>query len=845
MLLDVVADKTGYPAEMLALEMDLEGDLGVDSIKRVEILSAMKERVPGLPEVDPAEMGALRTLGQIVEKLAAEGPSLPFDHAAADREVELPRNTDPRLGRFELRAVPAPASGLVRPLPDGGMIAVVGGPEAVAEAVVDALRGAGRDAARLDLDALASADPAGLVLLHGLADPTADIEGVHLDAFEAARRCAESMSTRGGLLVTVQDTGGDFGLSGAGERAWLSGFAGLARTATQEWPAAVVKAIDIEQGGRDPAAIARALVQEILDGGPELEVGLGSDEQRITLRDERVDLVRPGSPPLGSDDVVVVSGGGRGVTAATVVALARATGARFLLLGRTVLADEPPCCAGVDGDAALKRALLADARARGETPRPAAIGRQVATILANREIRRTLARIEQAGGKARYASVDITDVHALQAALHRVRADWGPITGVIHGAGVLRDKRIADKSRDDFLLVWRTKVAGLQALLDATATDPLRVLAVFSSVAARCGNQGQVDYAMANEVLNKVAQAEATRRPGCVVRSLGWGPWEGGMVTPALKARFESLGVPLIPLDVGARMLVDELAGDRPDAVGLVLGGRPRIGRPLASTGPDEMVLTIHVRRDRHPYLADHAIDGVPVVPVVLVVEWFARAARAFRSDLHLAGIEQLKVLRGVRLQGFDADGDTLHIAVRQLDNGDGVLLALELRDPAGRPHYRALARLQESPRPVRATPPPVALEPWDGPIYGDPLFHGPRFQVIRDVEGVSAEGCAARLDGVEAAGWSFDAWQTDVAALDGGLQLALLWTRRALGGASLPTAVGRIHLGRIGKGRLRAVLTGRTASAGKGLSDLVLVDADGVTVAELHDIETHLLPRG
>ena len=61
--------------------------------------------------------------------------------------------------------------------------------------------------------------------------------------------------------------------------------------------------------------------------------------------------------------------------------------------------------------------------------------------------------------------------------------------------------------------------------------------------AARCGNQGQVDYAMANEVLAKVAAREAKARPGAIVRALQWGPWEGGMVTKELKARFDSLGV--------------------------------------------------------------------------------------------------------------------------------------------------------------------------------------------------------------------------------------------------------------------------------------------------------------
>nr|MBX2803673.1 acyltransferase domain-containing protein [Myxococcales bacterium] len=75
LLLDVVADKTGYPADMLDMSMALESDLGIDSIKRVEILSAVREAAPGLPEVDTAEMAKLNTLGQVVDHLRSALPA--------------------------------------------------------------------------------------------------------------------------------------------------------------------------------------------------------------------------------------------------------------------------------------------------------------------------------------------------------------------------------------------------------------------------------------------------------------------------------------------------------------------------------------------------------------------------------------------------------------------------------------------------------------------------------------------------------------------------------------------------------------------------------------------------
>ncbi|MFN6565882.1 polyketide synthase [Dendronalium sp. ChiSLP03b] len=68
-LLAITSEKTGYPVEMLELDMDMEADLGIDSIKRVEILGTMQEMYPNLPKPNIEELGELRTIGQIVDYL--------------------------------------------------------------------------------------------------------------------------------------------------------------------------------------------------------------------------------------------------------------------------------------------------------------------------------------------------------------------------------------------------------------------------------------------------------------------------------------------------------------------------------------------------------------------------------------------------------------------------------------------------------------------------------------------------------------------------------------------------------------------------------------------------------
>ncbi|NQU65167.1 MAG: acyltransferase domain-containing protein [SAR324 cluster bacterium] len=69
-LLEVISEKTGYQSEMLELNMDMEADLGIDSIKRVEILNGIQEKLPDLPQINPEELSELRTLGQIVEHMS-------------------------------------------------------------------------------------------------------------------------------------------------------------------------------------------------------------------------------------------------------------------------------------------------------------------------------------------------------------------------------------------------------------------------------------------------------------------------------------------------------------------------------------------------------------------------------------------------------------------------------------------------------------------------------------------------------------------------------------------------------------------------------------------------------
>jgi len=867
LMLAVVAEKTGYPADMLNLGMDLEGDLGIDSIKRVEILSAVADQVPDLRSVDMGHMGSLRTLGAIVEYMKGLGqpgesapaaaPATSPAAAALNAPVVpaampvLAAKAAPPLGRFALELIAAPATGLAQPgLLSGGDVWVTGSPE-LDEALAAELRARGVNAkATASLPSGATA----CVYLGGLRE-VADVDGaiaVNREGFALARLLAGRLEKERGLFVTVQDTGASFGTGPMDPlRAWLAGLPALAKTAGQEWPQASLKAVDLERGGRAPAALAKALVAELLEGGGEADVALPAAGGRFTLRSV-AKPVSAGAPVIVPGDVVVVSGGARGVTAACLEEWARESRARFVLLGRTPLSKEPSPCAGITDEAGLKKALLAEARDQGQSPAPAELGARVHEVLSNREIRRTLAAIAAAGGEVRYEAVSVDDAAALGTVLARVRSEWGPVAGLVHAAGVLADRKISQKTDEQFDRVFDTKVKGLRALLAATADDPLKLLCVFSSVSARCGNNGQADYAMANEVLAKVACAESRRRPEILVKSFGWGPWEGGMVTPQLKERFASLGVPMIPLATGARMFVDEVRGAERADVELVFGGEPK-AEALLFAGAEARVqeLELKVQRGSHGYLEGHSIKGTPVIPVVLAAEWLSRAARSFRPGLALAALHDIKVLKGIRLGGFDNGGDRFVIQARQVLGGVGTWLQLDVRGSAGTHHYSARAELLSELGTPEPELPELELGEWSGePIYQDLLFHRGAFELIEEVEGISDHGAGGRVMGVERAGWpngTANPWQLDVAALDGGLQVAVLYAQRMLGRENLPTTIGELRSYRSAPapGVVSVAAYRRKVGSLGVTTDIHFTDDKGRRLAALLGVETHAYPAG
>jgi acyl transferase domain-containing protein/NAD(P)-dependent dehydrogenase (short-subunit alcohol dehydrogenase family) len=517
-LIEVVGEKTGYPADLLDLDMQLDSDLGIDSIKRVEILSGVQERMPHLPTVDPDRLGSFRTLRQILEFLEAgssKGTQTPEAATAAEpRFLEVGSEDQGNPGAQPadqpLRVwTPQPVS--LDPTRERNRPSLV--PEAeiwVSDdgtglgAAVCASLGASGLRGRLfrshdwrDLEGLEQL--AGLIILAPVAAEES-CAGAALEAFRMIRAAARGLnhaSERGGsVLLTVSRLDGAFGLGGVQEPVSLGSAAllGMVKTASREWPQVRCKALDLDAGFRDLDAAASWIVEELLRDGP-LELGM-SPRGTVGVQLAAVDRPCPALPlrRLNSGDLVVISGGARGITAEVAVALAAEFQPQLVLLGRTPPpAAEPEWLLPLRGEAEIKEGILRHDSEAGRTPQ--SVHEAYRKIVDRREIARTLARIAACGGSARYHAVDIRNAFAVSEAIGRFQAEAGPVRGLIHGAGVLADRRIEDQTEEQFARVFATKVEGIHALFGAVDPSQLRFLYLFSSSTARFGRAGQIAYA--------------------------------------------------------------------------------------------------------------------------------------------------------------------------------------------------------------------------------------------------------------------------------------------------------------------------------------------------------------
>jgi hypothetical protein len=324
------------------------------------------------------------------------------------------------------------------------------------------------------------------------------------------------------------------------------------------------------------------------------------------------------------------------------------------------------------------------------------------------------------------------------------------------------------------------------------------------------------------------------------------------MVTPGLAKLFEKAGVELVGLQAGADALAREVESiDEWPQVVLMNGQPPARGQPLhgAKAPAAEQRFDVLVNAVTHPFLDGHRIKGAAVVPAVMVLEWFARAAAVMHPTLVVTACRDLRVLRGVPVDAFDQRGVRLVVNLKTLATDPAKTeLEAKLFDDQDRPRYSAVVEMASAPPAAPAGLPGVPADgkawPWTlEEAYSEILFHRGPFATVRSLGLLSESGASGSAVGLRAVGWPDAAWTTDVALMDGGVQIAALWGTHILGRLPLPTHVGSFHLYASGPvaSPVRCLVRGKRVGQHRVLADLAYVLDDGRVICTMHDLDFHL----
>ena len=729
----LVAERAELPPTAVAEGNRLLGDLHLNSISVSQIVVEAARRLGLRPPASPTDF-AHATVAEVARALEEMARLAPTDGEAAD--VAVPPGVDSWVRAFTVEWVP-------RALPRYRASQTADGSWRV-------IAPAGHPLAPLDL-------PGSGVALCLPPEPGEE----HVPLFlEAAR--AVLVAPRPVRFLLVQQGGGG---------------GGFARTLHLEMPDVAVRVVDLPFDHPQAAAWAAAEAAAGADGYAEALYDTAGVRRVPVLRllPEQA-AVEP--LPLGPDDVLLVTGGGKGITAESALAIAQATGARLALLGRSL----------PEADA---------------------------------ELAANLERMKAAGARVLYLSADVADAAAVRAAVARAESELGPVTALLHGAGTNQPRLLGSLDEEGFRRTLAPKVRGFANLLAAVDPARLRLVVSFGSIIARTGLKGEADYATANEWLRLATERLGREHPGCRCLTLDWSVWSGVGMGERL-GTLENLireGITPIPPDTGLAMLRELLARSLPTGSVVVAGrfGEPPtleverpelplrrfLEKPRAFYPGVELVVDAEISADTDPYLADHVFRGEPLFAAVLGLEAMAQTAMALVGTAELPVFEEVELRRPVAVP----PGRATTVRVAALVRGLG-RVEVALRDAStgfAADHFRAVCRFADPEADPGLLLPEsdgrLPIEP-EGDLYGNGgiLFHRGRFQRLGGYRQLSATECLAEIVPDGHAAWFGGYLPPELVLGDPGARDAAIHGIQACIPHStlLPVGVDRIVAGRI-----------------------------------------------
>lgn len=198
---------------------------------------------------------------------------------------------------------------------------------------------------------------------------------------------------------------------------------------------------------------------------------------------------------------------------------------------------------------------------------------RIAMVSKSLEVGRTLEALKSMGTDATYVSCDVTDDNDVQRVFASIRARSRQIAGIVHGAGIAKDRLLGDMTADDFSEVVKVKVLGTWNLFRAVDRETLKFFVGLSSISV-LGNPGQANYSAGNRCMSDLMRRLSEEHPEILFRCLTLPPIEGaGMAEhPEIRELLTLRGIDYLHVDELAELFFREICIPRPSDVVVTFG---------------------------------------------------------------------------------------------------------------------------------------------------------------------------------------------------------------------------------------------------------------------------------
>ena len=602
-LREAFAERTGYPLELIEADLDLEADLGIDSVKRVEVVGHVGEVLGvDVKELDFSQALSVSDIAEVLvgsqnvevadaQRTEAGASDAQLDSVTIKYEDESSRTAH----RYVPQSVRIKSLGAERTILPGDAILVTAADQSVNDAVRKVLEELSLtvieipgDASEATIKRLTSSDRlrrvstvVDLSVLRPHADILSegdawwqDVEGQYTTVFSVAQATYETLQSHGehASWISVTSSGGMSGMDLRTVGDPIGGLtAGFVKTLALELRQMHTRIVDFDVV--EPSSLAGALRTELTHKAVNEESEIGYIEgDRYTVRVLPVPVSssdRAVRQSLSTDSCVVMSGGSRGIVRECALALAEQRNIPVVLLGRSD-PDDPemkPWLAYSDEDWANARA---EVMRQGRTRRPEAsvaeLSDEYRRITYTRQLVTNLADIESRTDKIHYLVCDVSDPDQVDKAMAQARSRFGKIGAIVHGAGLESFGAIPRKSLKKTAKAIAVKARGFQNLLRATAEDDLSAFISFGSISGRFGMDGQSDYTAGASLLAQMAHIMSrsqSQNPRTIpFITMEWTAWgEVGMATnpEVVSVQANERGMTYMSVADGVRHFIDEI----------------------------------------------------------------------------------------------------------------------------------------------------------------------------------------------------------------------------------------------------------------------------------------------